>query len=226
MSKTIITIIIIIIVAGLGYWVYQSTSEPETSEEFCIKTETGERLSLTEAKQIALASECGERLKDTYICNEDTGTWWIDLDIEKEGCNPACVINVVTKEAVINWRCMGVLTCAKEGEQFSQVYEDYPEHCCEGLKEWHSGFDTSISIADECYETGLPAGFPVGTCINCGNEICEDIENPCNCPEDCAGKNKSHFSSIEEFCQSEDCNQTFSEACEDIIEDFPICKLC
>jgi len=82
MSKTIIAIIIIIIVAGLGYWIYQSTLAPELE------------------------------------------------------------------------------TCAKEGEQFSSVYKDeYPEHCCQGLTEWHSGFDTSISIADECYETGLPADF-------------------------------------------------------------------
>jgi len=68
-------------------------------------------MSLTEAKQIALASECGEQgtLKDTYLCNEDTGTWWIDLDIEKEGCNPACVVNVATKQAEINWRCTGVI---------------------------------------------------------------------------------------------------------------------
>lgn len=118
-------------------------------------------------------------------------------------------------------------SCAKEGEQFSSVYKDeYPEHCCEGLTEWHSGFDTRISIADECYETGLLAGSPVGTCINCGNGICEDIENPCNCPEDCKGKNKSDFLSIGEFCQSEDWSQTFSEACEEIIKDFPICELC
>lgn len=111
MSKIIIAIIIIIIVAGLSYWIYQSTliPEKEATEEFCIKKETGERLSLIEAKQIALAGECGDRLKDTYLCNEDTGTWWIDLDIEKENCNPACVINVVTKEASINWRCMGVI---------------------------------------------------------------------------------------------------------------------
>ena len=118
------------------------------------------------------------------------------------------------------------VNCAKDGEQFSQVYEEYPEHCCEGLTEWNSGFDTSISIADECYETGLLAGSPVGTCINCGNGICEDIENPCNCLGDCEGKDKSDYFSIEEFCQSEDWNQTFSEACEEIIKDFPICELC
>ncbi len=80
-------------------------------EKYCTKTGTNKNLSLTEAKQIALASECVKEgpLKEVYFCNNDTGTWWIDLDIEKEGCNPACVINVVTKEAEINWRCTGVL---------------------------------------------------------------------------------------------------------------------
>ena len=80
------------------------------TEEYCIKKGTGEKLSLTEAKQIAINSECGNRLTDTYVCNEDTGTWWIDLDIEKEGCNPACVVDVTTKTAEINWRCTGALS--------------------------------------------------------------------------------------------------------------------
>jgi len=221
----------IVILAILGIVLISGCVEekPETPEEFCIKTGTGEKLSLTEAKEIASTSECDQQgaLEDTYMCNEDTGTWWIDLDIQKEGCNPACVVNVATKQAEINWRCMGLLSCAKEGEQFSSVYKDeYPEHCCEGLTEWHSGFDTRISIADECYQTGLLAGSPIGTCINCGNGICEDIENPCNCPEDCKGKNKSDFLGIGEFCQSEDWSQTFSKACEETIRDFPICELC
>ena len=233
MSKKIILIVIaIIIIAGLGYWIYQSTSEPETSEEFCIKIETGEKLSLTEAKQIALVSECGDRLKNTYMCNEDTGTWWIDLNIEKEGCNPACVINVATKEVQINWRCMGVLTCAKDGERFSTTDDGYPDRCCEGLKEWSPIPDTRFSIADVCYEIGQPSESNIGLCIKCGDGICESHpqydENPCNCPEDCAGKNKSHFSSIEEFCQSNDWKMSLSKACEEQepIKGSPICELC
>lgn len=66
-------------------------------------------MSLTEAKEIAINSECGDRLKENYMCNEYTGTWWIDLDIEKEGCNPACVVNVETGTAEINWRCTGLI---------------------------------------------------------------------------------------------------------------------
>ena len=72
--------------------------------------ETGESMEISEAEEIAKASECGDRLRKIHFCNENTGTWWIDLDIEKEGCSPACVINVVTKQAEINWRCTGLIT--------------------------------------------------------------------------------------------------------------------
>jgi len=67
-------------------------------------------LTISDAKSIAKKSECGDRLKETYVCNDYTGTYWIDLDIEEEGCNPACVVNVETREAEINWRCTGLIT--------------------------------------------------------------------------------------------------------------------
>lgn len=65
-------------------------------------------MSLEEAEEIAGNSECGGDFKNNFTCNEITNTWWIDLDIEKEGCSPACVINTKTKEAEINWRCTGL----------------------------------------------------------------------------------------------------------------------
>ena len=83
---------------------------PEIAIEAC-KAPTGEQMDYEEAKQIALASDCVKdgTLKETHFCNENTGTWWIDLDITKEGCNPACVIDVISKKAEINWRCTGLL---------------------------------------------------------------------------------------------------------------------
>ena len=44
----------------------------------------------------------------TYFCNEGTGTYWIDLNLTKTGCNPACVVNVEDRTAEINWRCTGL----------------------------------------------------------------------------------------------------------------------
>ncbi len=77
-------------------------------EESCVEKETEEIMTLSDAKEIAKNSECGNRLKENAVCNEFTGTWWLDLDLEKEGCNPACVIDLKTREAEINWRCTGL----------------------------------------------------------------------------------------------------------------------
>jgi hypothetical protein len=86
--------------------------EPETKNETC-GTETGESMSASEALQIAAASACGTvgTLTTNYSCNPNTGTWWIDLDPyeTKKGCNPACVVNITTKTAEVNWRCTGLL---------------------------------------------------------------------------------------------------------------------
>lgn len=82
------------------------TSDDETfTEDLC------DDMSSEEAKQIALASVCVENgtLSENSSCNEATDTWWIDLDIEKAGCSPACVVNIVTHEAEINWRCTGLI---------------------------------------------------------------------------------------------------------------------
>ncbi|MBN2095033.1 MAG: hypothetical protein JW727_03215 [Candidatus Aenigmarchaeota archaeon] len=81
--------------------------------------------------------------------------------------------------------CTDTPACAEEGEHFSMVFSEYPDHCCPGLTEWMSGMDTRKVVDGVCVETGLAAGSPVGTCINCGNGICESIENVCNCPQDC-----------------------------------------
>ena len=78
----------------------------------CAKTGTQDEMckgmKLAEAKQLAVASECGDKLKEMHFCNEGTNTWWIDLNIQKEGCNPACVIHTDNRTAEINWRCTGL----------------------------------------------------------------------------------------------------------------------
>lgn len=100
------------ILALFGAFVFSNLGlEEPLQEEYCTKADTGERLSFSDAQQIASASDCAAEggLKETYMCNEVTGTWWIDLDVEKEMCNPACVINVATREAETNWRCTGLI---------------------------------------------------------------------------------------------------------------------
>lgn len=72
-----------------------------------------EPLTYEEARAIAETSTCVQEgtLTDTYVYNEYTRTWWLDLEPyePKEGCNPACVVNITTKTAEVNWRCTGLL---------------------------------------------------------------------------------------------------------------------
>tara|TARA_Y100000310_G_C20588640_1_gene766773 strand:- start:441 stop:884 length:444 start_codon:yes stop_codon:yes gene_type:complete len=116
--------------------------------------------------------------------------------------------------------------CAKEGEQYSKVFTDeYPENCCEGLTEYEFGMDTSFSVADKCYETGQLSGLPVGICISCGDGRCRGVgEEVCSCPEDCVGRGKSGYNTIQEFC-----DEGYEKFCpEDTpeVENSELCALC
>ena len=68
-------------------------------------------MSFPEALAVAQDSICLTQgpLLGTGICNENTGTWWIDLDVEQPGCLPACVVDVNDMTAEINWRCTGAV---------------------------------------------------------------------------------------------------------------------
>ena len=76
--------------------------------EPCSKEGTEFSMEYSEAKLI-VQEKCNMTLKDTYMCNNVTGTWWIDVESDKEGCAPACVVDVETKAAEINWRCTGAV---------------------------------------------------------------------------------------------------------------------
>jgi hypothetical protein len=79
-------------------------------DETCVAV-SGEGMGLFEAINIASGSECADEgtLEYTGTCNGETGTWWIDMEGDRPGCDPSCVVSVVEKTANINWRCTGAL---------------------------------------------------------------------------------------------------------------------
>lgn len=86
------------IVETTTYMEKTPTVQSTTSTEiYCVSRETGKKMSLSEARNIAINSDIGNQgtLKDTYSCNESTSTWWIDMKptIEQNACNPAYVVN-------------------------------------------------------------------------------------------------------------------------------------
>ena len=118
-------------------------------------------------------------------------------------------------------------TCGKQDERFSPVDDRYPNSCCNGLNEVYYTPD-SVSIEGKCYDKGTVSGWPMGTCLQteCGNEICESGEGPCNCRKDCEGDiESSQYKTIKEFCEKAD---SILEKCEEeyLKTYLAICKVC
>ena len=114
-------IVSVVILSGCGSTAAQPSDGEREQGEDCLDADTGAKLSYQEAVDIAQGSECLEQgqLKETHSCNQGTGTWWIDLDIDKPGCAPACVVNVSERTAEINWRCTGLVPpTADEAAQY------------------------------------------------------------------------------------------------------------
>lgn len=94
-----------------GKWVEHGAPAAPKPTEPC-----GAALSHEKAFDIAReSSDCSMAgvLTDKYVYNDSTKTWWIDLErmpeLEKDGCNPACVVSEETETAEVNWRCTGAI---------------------------------------------------------------------------------------------------------------------
>jgi hypothetical protein len=96
-------------IGSAGYsWCEEKQKCIRIWEESCNDT-----MTLTQAVEKAVGSECTQKgmLTETSFYNENSRTWWIDLEMKpeffKENCNPACVVGEASVE--INWRCTGLL---------------------------------------------------------------------------------------------------------------------
>jgi len=71
------------------------------------------KLNEEEARTAANATDTctkeGALKSTTGLFNENSKTWWFDIDVEKEGCNPACVVKDEDSTIKVNWRCTGLI---------------------------------------------------------------------------------------------------------------------
>jgi putative hemolysin len=88
-------------------------------------------MSLADAKQIASQSTCMQSgtLKDTAVYNPNSNTWWIDMAADKPNCNPACVVDVNSKTAEVNWRCTGAVPPAATQPPAAGMANPASENC-------------------------------------------------------------------------------------------------
>ena len=183
-------IIVVLIVAIFIAFVINSVRDSIPS---C--TKDGEKMTVMQAIDIA-SLKCGN-LSRNYFCNENSGTWWIELNMTKAGCNPACVVDVSTGQAEINWRCTGLIQCNVSNfdecaDAGYPVMESYPRQCnCNGQT-----FVENISTEAGCTNSGgtletslccnsandFPNTCLIGAC-GCAPESSHNV-TICNCGED------------------------------------------
>jgi hypothetical protein len=86
-------------------------------------------MPLAEAVIIAQQSACttAGSLTDNATYNPNAQTWWIDIDADKPGCAPACVVSAVDKTAEINWRCTGLLPTRDEDDREKSPSSQVPD---------------------------------------------------------------------------------------------------
>ena len=162
--------------AGCAKVAIASQGECKPAEKFCIDSTTKAKLGETEALTLAKTGECAQgKTVGTPMCNEITGTWWFDLDITKEGCSPACVVDVNTKAVEINWRCTGLLP------DEPLVGGDKDEHGCIGSAgyEWCEGKQKCIRPWEEQCFSGITTTNSAQECIKTPGKSWCDKEQKC-----------------------------------------------
>lgn len=165
-------------------------------------------------------SDCAETREDCCSCNSGGTQTAINLlyldEWEKnlnENCgNRACITLYACQEGKAvceDNKCefaehdneKSCISAGESADKYSHGIYIGSNSCCEGL--------LKIPVKDykdgECYNL-----FDVGTvCSECGNSICEEWENKCNCPEDCdeefdMGKNRDE--QLKSSCLDEQCS--------------------
>ncbi|MFN7990754.1 MAG: hypothetical protein U0R44_01210 [Candidatus Micrarchaeia archaeon] len=69
------------------------------------------KISLEEALSIAWSGKCAEAGMVTGVnasYNDNSRTWWLDIQANRTGCSPACVV-YENRSSEVNWRCTGAI---------------------------------------------------------------------------------------------------------------------
>ena len=125
------------------------------------------KMDINDAIVIAEDSECSEKgsLTGERMFNEYTNTWWIGMDMKEEfakkGCNPSCVVNTVTREAEINWRCTGLIVPEKMTKEICDSAGGHWNECSSrcGIDNQGKKGIYCTAVCEELCECGGIAGF-------------------------------------------------------------------
>ena len=118
MKQPAIILTIIVVIALVGAVIAMTlTKQPYDSQPVSQPpTQLITPLSEPEVSLIALENlDCSMAgiVGDKELYNENSNTWWFDIErmpgLDADGCNPACVVSEATRAAEVNWRCTGLV---------------------------------------------------------------------------------------------------------------------
>ncbi|MBD3300091.1 MAG: hypothetical protein GF347_01940, partial [Candidatus Moranbacteria bacterium] len=137
------------------------------------------------------------------------------LAIEENTINNSKEIRITVSEASVG--------CADEGEEvYLNASAGEPSQCCSSDLEIIPSISSMLSIGDDCYSTNLSVRSSKGICINKGDDLCQQYENPCNSQADCQGGQNADYATKEEFCASD----AYANFCNAPQPPQDLCSLC
>ena len=142
----------------------------------------------------AQPADCAQTFTQNGTCPAELCQLSCDLNQLEEGCVEICkpkdcplisVEHCPTDHCQVMTGCEGQPICffkLNEGNSCGELaYAEQDVPCCDGLKRRCGAelFDGSCDMA------GKKSMYSVPICIPCGDGLCGQFENRCNCPEDC-----------------------------------------
>ena len=141
--------------------------------------------------------DCAQEFESTGNCPTDLCVMQCKGGVAIDGCplncEPAPCVVISFKNCPLD-RCDLLEGCNKEKVCYSKMslppkcgdsgYAGKGE-CCEGfVKRCGSAF-----FDGTCDMAGEKSIYSIPICVPCGNGVCNQFEDQCNCPEDCRPKN-------------------------------------
>ena len=150
---------------------------------------------IVSAEEKTFKSYCAEEFAKSGVCSKDLCRAVCADGSEKKDCPKACVPQDCPKiplEKCPRQFCEVMTNCSNEqvchykmpGEPAQcgdLAYAGQDVKCCPGLVQ-RCGIEF---IDGNCDMEGRNSVYDLPICIPCGNKICDQFENRCNCPEDC-----------------------------------------
>ncbi len=144
-----------------------------------------------------IAFDCHENFLESGLCPENFCNKTVKCNSRESEigcmmtCDPKECVEISAQNCPLE-RCLVLPGCGKEEVCFPKIEREETE-CGEldysGEKECCEGFVKRCGVEfldGSCDMEGKYSMYNAPLCLPCGNNVCNQFENRCNCPEDCA----------------------------------------